>query len=177
MLRPRSGDQFDLQSDQPANRAVWNWLLNERHRAEVALVHHVQANGASIMAAMPDPPEPSAERKPKVLHTSDLIDARFAFVTKYALETAAARELDGIDKPYNLRLKFAHGRSIGNRPLLSLGGPCGCFYCLRTFDASEIGKRVGADGETALCPYCCIDAVLSAKADPIDPRFLRRMKA
>jgi hypothetical protein len=80
-------------------------------------------------------------------------------------------------KPYNLRLKFAHGRSIFNRQLLSLGGPCGCFYCLKTFNADAIKAWVDPEGATALCPFCGIDAVLSGKADPIDPPFLRRMRA
>jgi hypothetical protein len=171
-------DHFDLQGDQPGNVAVWNWLLNERHKAEGALLSFVLANSAAIITGMPEPPDVPSLPPTKALHTSDLIAARFAFVTKYALEaSAAAQELDGIEKPYALRLKFAHGRSIGNRQLLSLGGPCGCFYCLRTFDAGEIKDWVDADGATALCPYCGIDAILSGKADPIDPLFLHRMKA
>ena len=171
-------DHFDLRSEQPANREVWNWLLNEQYQAEIDLIRFLLAHGPTIIADLPQPPNAPAKPPPEAMRTADLIEARFAFVTKYSLETAAAaRELDGIDKPYNLRLKVAHGRSLGNRRLLLQGGPCGCFHCRRTFEASEITQWVDPNGETALCPHCGTDAVLSAKADPIDPTFLRRMQA
>ena len=71
-------------------------------------------------------------------------------------------------------LRAAHARSLRNRADLSMGGPCGCFYCLAVFDASEV--RDWIDGTTARCPRCGIDAVLSARAAPTDPEFLRRMR-
>jgi hypothetical protein len=46
---------------------------------------------------------------------------------------------------------------------------------LATFDASEVTEWVR--GTTALCPRYGIDAVLSVHAAPIDPEFLRRMRA
>jgi NAD-dependent SIR2 family protein deacetylase len=72
-------------------------------------------------------------------------------------------------------LKAAHTHIMNNRELLGNGGKCGCFHCLRTFDASEVAKWVD-DGHTALCPYCHVDSVLSANVDPVDPTFLRRMQ-
>jgi hypothetical protein len=92
-------DHFDLRSEQPANLAVWNWLLHERHEAEIALLRYVQANGAAIIAGMPRVPDAPAEPPALALRAADLIDAGFVFVTKYALEAAAtAWELDGIGK-------------------------------------------------------------------------------
>jgi NAD-dependent SIR2 family protein deacetylase len=35
----------------------------------------------------------------------------------------------------------------------------GCYYCLKVFPLTAIKKYVD-DGETPLCPYCGIDAVL-----------------
>jgi len=73
-------------------------------------------------------------------------------------------------------LEAAHRRSFRNRPLLASGGECGCFYCLKTFDASEVVQWVHADS-TARCPHCGIDAVLSARTDSVTPAFLSLMHA
>jgi hypothetical protein len=72
------------------------------------------------------------------------------------------------------KLKAAHRHSLDNHQLLATGGECGCFHCLRTFDAGEVTEWVD-DTSTALCPRCHVDAVLSSKIEPIDPDFLRRM--
>lgn len=40
---------------------------------------------------------------------------------------------------------------------------CGCFYCLKVFDSSEIGNSDWSKDKncrTALCPFCGTDAVL-----------------
>jgi hypothetical protein len=73
-------------------------------------------------------------------------------------------------------LETAHRQSLRNRPILASGGACGCFYCLKTFDASEVVQWVHDDW-TALCPHCGIDAVLSSKACSITPAFLHSMHA
>lgn len=74
------------------------------------------------------------------------------------------------------QLEAAHDQSFRNRPLLADSGECGCFYCLKTFDASEVVMWVH-DGSTALCPHCGIDAVLSSKTCSIAPAFLHSMHA
>ena len=60
-----------------------------------------------------------------------------------------------------------------NRELLARSDQAGCFYCQAIFDAGEIedwvdGPQVEtgelADGVTALCPRCGIDAVLPSAA-------------
>ena len=73
-------------------------------------------------------------------------------------------------------LEAAHRRSLRNRPLLASGGKCGCFYCLSTFDASEVVQWVHEDS-TARCPQCGIDAVLSSRTDSVTPAFLGLMRA
>jgi hypothetical protein len=82
---------------------------------------------------------------------------------------------DGESAPRDSDLSAAYAHCLRNREALSRGGRCGCFYCLAVFDAPEIGEWIG--GRTAHCPRCGIDAVLSARAAPIDPAFLRRMRA
>ena len=72
-------------------------------------------------------------------------------------------------------LKAAHLSSLYNRELLAAGGRCGCFYCMQTFDASDVTEWVGKNEATALCPYCHIDTVLSSASCSIDLPFLERM--
>ena len=52
-----------------------------------------------------------------------------------------------------------------NRRELLASSRCGCYCCLRIFCTSEIinwcdGGATG-EGETALCPYCGVDAVIA----------------
>lgn len=59
---------------------------------------------------------------------------------------------------------------------------CGCFYCLRIFDPSEIEEWIIADNPidkngTAICPHCGIDSVIGESSGfPITTDFLRGMK-
>lgn len=41
---------------------------------------------------------------------------------------------------------------------------CGCFCCLQTYAADEVIDWVD-DGETPLCPFCGVDAVLPGVTD------------
>ncbi len=70
-------------------------------------------------------------------------------------------------------LKAAHDHSFNTRQAVEAGGLCGCYHCLKTFDASQINKWFE---NTAVCPYCHIDSVLSGNVDPIEPTFLKRMQ-
>lgn len=49
--------------------------------------------------------------------------------------------------------------SFKNRKILEKFKKCSCFYCLETFETSEIKEYVD-NNETALCPYCGIDSVI-----------------
>ena len=76
-------------------------------------------------------------------------------------------------------LKDAHVHAKHHRKDVE-AGPCGCFYCLSTFDGLAVAEwidRAGEKATTALCPRCGIDAVLpAARSLPIDdPEFLEGM--
>lgn len=76
------------------------------------------------------------------------------------------------------RLMYAHMLSIYNGESVKKSEMCGCFYCRRTFPASEVTEMITERNglTTALCPYCCIDSVL-ADADwkDLSPEFLDKM--
>lgn len=57
------------------------------------------------------------------------------------------------------RTEDASKYSIRNTPELNKSKLAGCYYCMSTFDVSEINETVD-DGQTALCPKCGIDSVL-----------------
>lgn len=70
----------------------------------------------------------------------------------------------------------AHSFSINNKGMLSRDKRCGCFYCLRVFDPSEIVEWVEDESGTALCPYCGIDAVIGESSGyPLTREFLEEM--
>lgn len=68
-----------------------------------------------------------------------------------------------------------------------IAGKCGCFYCLRVFDGTEVHRWIdrnrGAsrshvrESNTAICPHCHLDMVLPENRGlPIDdPEFLKAM--
>jgi hypothetical protein len=70
----------------------------------------------------------------------------------------------------------AHERSARNRPDLTGRVGCGCFHCRQVYAAEEIADWAD-DGQTAICPRCGVDAVLSARTDPLMADFLARMHA
>ena len=82
-------------------------------------------------------------------------------------------------------LERAHVFSSRNRDLVAASDRAGCFYCGATFAAGDIVDWVDgrqpetgdtADGITALCPRCGIDAVLpSAAAIPLSSELLASM--
>ena len=82
--------------------------------------------------------------------------------------------------PHDVR--EAHAHSSNHRVEIAQSTLCGCFYCGSRFSPAEIVEWVHEDpdgrGQTALCPKCGIDSVISDKSgfDP-SPAFLARMKA
>ena len=50
-------------------------------------------------------------------------------------------------------------RSFKNRELLNTATSCGCYYCGKIYTPTEI-KEWTDNNQTAICPYCGIDAVL-----------------
>lgn len=57
----------------------------------------------------------------------------------------------------------AYSHSICNKEELKKSKTCGCFYCSRIYKVSEIKEWIEekSGAETALCPYCDIDAVIA----------------
>jgi hypothetical protein len=171
-------DHFDLSSDEDANVAAWHWLRNEEHKSLLALIEHVQLYAVQIVNGM-DPPDANDvpdDPPPMLLRTTDMVEARAAFLNDYVIAAErAAREIDGTPHRSRSMLTAAHSHSVYNRRLLEQGGECGCFHCLKRFDAGQV-TQWGDENNTARCPYCSYDTVLSAKADPIDDVFLKRMQ-
>jgi hypothetical protein len=50
--------------------------------------------------------------------------------------------------------------SFKNRNSLQAGKLAGCYSCLKTFKSEDV-KEWTDSGETAICPHCQVDAVLS----------------
>lgn len=75
-------------------------------------------------------------------------------------------------------LENAHKSSSSHREEILTGDLCGCFYCEKTFEPEEIDEWIEeniANGETAVCPKCGIDSILSSKFPITDKQFLREM--
>jgi len=73
-------------------------------------------------------------------------------------------------------LKIAHKDSSSHKLEILSSKLCGCFYCKQTYPPSEICEWINdINGETAICPKCGIDAVLSSKYPIKDNRFLDEM--
>jgi hypothetical protein len=77
-------------------------------------------------------------------------------------------------------LEALHKLSSRNRDALRGAHPCGCFYCLKAFEAGAITEWIPeADGKevTALCPFCGIDSVLPARGgQAVDQEMLKAMQ-
>lgn len=52
---------------------------------------------------------------------------------------------------------------------------CGCFHCLRVYDAAEVIDWID-DGETPLCPYCGVDAVMIGVTDLMELLAMHRIR-
>jgi len=42
---------------------------------------------------------------------------------------------------------------------------CGCYFCLRVFQATDVVEWVDMDAMTAICPNCGVDSVLPGVTD------------
>jgi hypothetical protein len=72
-----------------------------------------------------------------------------------------------------------HRHTHGNRAELEASEACGCLACERIYFPDEVERWiVDRAGETAICPYCGMDAVVgSASGIPITPGVLARAHA
>lgn len=75
-------------------------------------------------------------------------------------------------------LKNAHKHIVNNKTEIQGGDLCGCMVCLATFKPDEIPEFVlesNLKTETAVCPKCQMDCVLSSEFPVDDPQFLEEM--
>ncbi len=78
-------------------------------------------------------------------------------------------------------LAEAHKHSIFNRDEILKSEICGCFYCLATYNPTDITVWVDEDkqdiGQTAMCAKCELDCVIGSHSGfPVsDLSFLRQM--
>lgn len=74
-------------------------------------------------------------------------------------------------------LQDAHRYSSGNKEMIRHSNNCGCFSCESIFPAAKLEDWIEDDGgETPVCPYCHIDAVLpDACPYDISVPFLKKM--
>lgn len=60
-----------------------------------------------------------------------------------------------------IKFKEYHKHTFENRKELERSTMCGCASCGKTFPPSEIVNYLkDKNGETAMCPYCAVDAVI-----------------
>lgn len=73
------------------------------------------------------------------------------------------------------QFQSAHRFSSQHRKELEKDKICGCFYCEKVFQPTEITDWID-HGNTALCPYCGIDAIIGESSGyPITEQFLKGM--
>lgn len=73
-------------------------------------------------------------------------------------------------------LALAHKSSSSHKPEILAADLCGCFHCRQTFLPGEIQEWIEEKtGETAICPLCGIDSVLSSTFPVSDQVFLQKM--
>ena len=73
----------------------------------------------------------------------------------------------------------AHGFSRCNKHILQKQSfKCGCFFCTSIYSPDRIKEWIkDEDNDTAICPYCGIDAVIGDfSVYPIEKEFLEDMK-
>lgn len=74
------------------------------------------------------------------------------------------------------RLVDAHKYARGHKEQLEKDSTCGCFFCEKIFEPSQIEYWLEDEG-TAFCPHCGIDSIIGESSGyPIMPDFLSKMK-
>lgn len=69
----------------------------------------------------------------------------------------------------------AHSHCYHNIAEVRKSSLCGCFYCISTFSQERI-EQTTDEGQTALCPICCMDTVIgSASGFTLSRPFLAEM--
>ena len=71
-------------------------------------------------------------------------------------------------------LKKLRDKSRRNRSALAESRICGCFHCLNEYPFAQITEWID-DGNTAICPFCGIDAVLGFETPTTDAQLLSKL--
>ena len=59
------------------------------------------------------------------------------------------------------RCKYLHIYSSENKSDVAESKNCGCFFCIKIFDSTQVCAYINdKGGQTALCPHCSVDAIL-----------------
>jgi hypothetical protein len=75
-------------------------------------------------------------------------------------------------------LERSHKGCFCNKEEILQGELCGCFFCCEISLPTEITEWIIEKdnlGETAVCPKCTMDSVLSSKYPISDENFLKQM--
>ena len=70
---------------------------------------------------------------------------------------------------------YGEKASYKNKEILLKSTDCGCFSCATIFPSSAI-KRWIDNGETAMCPFCGVDAVLGDATETVTLARLKELK-
>jgi len=103
-----------------------------------------------------------------------------AIFTTYTIISNAKRHKgcsmsDSYSYEEKIKLERLHTYSSHNKELLEKSNKCYCFYCLQTFESSEI-KSFLDNEQTAMCPSCMIDSIIPDSIDEtIDENTLSMM--
>jgi hypothetical protein len=76
------------------------------------------------------------------------------------------------------RLSEAHRHCKMHKEEIALSESCGCFHCLSVFSPGRVEAWCDG-GETALCPFCGVDAVIGDASGfaATEAQFLLTMKS
>ena len=75
----------------------------------------------------------------------------------------------------NQQVREAPLYAMKNKKHIDRGEMCGCYYCLKVFNKSEI-KEWTDNHQTALCPFCSVDSVLpETYGVPLDEQNLQML--
>lgn len=92
--------------------------------------------------------------------------------------TVSCKRMTEHTQKYNLEfLMKAHDKSSSHKDEILSSELCGCFYCEQTFLPNEITEWIDEPkgGQTAVCPKCGIDSVISSDLPITDKVFLDKM--
>lgn len=84
-------DYFDLRGDGVQMRNAWDWLVSEQREAFKALAEHVRDHAEAILTDIAAQPSTAPIEPPSaLLRATDLMQARHAFLSRYAITAEQA---------------------------------------------------------------------------------------